>query len=88
LPEIAALTVIAISGRLVATESRTTPPSAAPRWSRSASTSVYLDSEMPAPQITAAEARKIASRTREGRDDMELSLGIEGTREVGTGLSR
>ena len=40
LPDTAAATVMAISGRLVAMLRRMTPPSAAPRCSRSASTSV------------------------------------------------
>ena len=40
LPDTAAATVMAISGRFVAMLSRMTPPRAAPRCSRSASTSV------------------------------------------------
>ena len=72
----AALTVIAISGRFVATASRT-PPRAEPKCSRLESTSVVSESWTPATQIAAAHARKINSCTREGREDtLAASRGI------------
>src|SRR5690242_4527554 len=62
-----ALTTMAISGRLVATASRIRPPSAAPRWSLVDSTSVWLDSWIPATQIAAAAMTKINNKTSVGR---------------------
>src|SRR4051812_9075575 len=69
LPDSDALATIAISGRFVASASRIRPPSADPRCSRVASTSVWSESWMPATQIAAAAAAKIASRTSRGSPD-------------------
>ena len=68
LPLSAALAVMAISGRLVATASRTTPPSAVPRCRRVERTSVWLDSEIPAIHTAAAAARKINAFAHRGSD--------------------
>src|SRR4051794_16937237 len=65
----AALATIAISGRLVATARRTSPPSAEPRCSRVASTSVWFDSWMPATQIATAAATNTTRTTARGRCD-------------------
>src|SRR5665811_606922 len=72
LPEIAiaVAAAIAISGRFVAMLSRITPPSAVPRCRRSARTSAWSDSLMPAPQITPADVRKTTSKSQAGRDDI------------------
>jgi hypothetical protein len=67
-PDSAALTVMAISGRFVATASTMSPPSALPMCSRSSSTSVVFESWMPATQVTAAAATKITIRSQRGRE--------------------
>jgi hypothetical protein len=69
LPDTAALTVIAISGRFVAIASMINPPSAAPKCSCSDSTSVWSDSWIPATQMAAAAATKINSSTGNARPD-------------------
>src|SRR3954454_12702005 len=66
-PDQAAPAVIAISGRLVAIASRMTPPSASPSPKRTEITSVVLESWIPATQITAADAAKMATRATIGR---------------------
>jgi hypothetical protein len=85
-PETAALTVMAISGRLVATARTMSPPSALPRWSRESRTSVVFDSWMPATQMTAAPAgvsqgRRVAPGHRTvlaHREDGVPVLGLPG----------
>ena len=67
---VAALTVMAISGRLVATASTTMPPIALPRCSFASMTSVVFDSWMPAIQITAAPATKISASMPRGSESI------------------
>jgi len=61
-PFAAAETVIATSGRLPATASRTTPPRASPRLKRRSRTSVVFDSAVPAIQVAIAPAAKTTTR--------------------------
>jgi len=61
-----ALAVMAISGRLVTMASSIKPPSASPRPKREESTSVVLESRMPATHTKAAAPTKI--RARMGRE--------------------
>src|SRR5947209_7536150 len=89
-PEAAALTVIAISGRLVAIASRTSPPSADPRCSRVASTSVWSDSCTPATQMRAAAPAKIATRAMRGRPDtrlLDVTIGVRQVSRCGAGTA-
>src|SRR3954470_2335924 len=58
---------MAISGRLVATASRISPPRAWPRCRRSARTSVLSDRKIPAIQMVAALATKTRSSAQNGR---------------------
>src|SRR5690349_1511802 len=74
LPASAALTVIASSGRFVATASRITPPSAVPRCHRVASTSVWLDNEIPAIQTVTAATRKMRMLSQRGEAAIEHVL--------------
>ena len=67
LPDSAALAMMAISGRLVATASRISPPSAEPRCSRVDSTSVWSDSWMPATQIAPAAPMKTITNSHDGQ---------------------
>ena len=60
LPLTAAEAVIAISGRVPATPSRISPPSASPRLKRSSTTSVLSDRNTPATHVAADATRKIA----------------------------
>src|ERR687889_781095 len=57
----AALTVMAISGRLVTMANRISPPKASPRPRRKESTSVVSESLMPAIHTKAAEPAKMSS---------------------------
>jgi hypothetical protein len=60
--------VIAISGKFVAMASMMTPPNAAPRCHRRASTSVVWESLIPATQITAAHTTNIVNSTSDGNE--------------------
>jgi hypothetical protein len=71
-PFAAAETVIAISGRLPATASRTTPPSASPSPKRRSMTSVVFDSAVPAIQMAMAPIAK--TRTSSGVESEPSSL--------------
>ena len=66
-PLIAAVTVMAISGRFVATASTIRPPRALPRCSRSSRTSVVFDSWIPAIQMTAPATTKMTTSSQSGR---------------------
>ena len=68
---------MAISGRLVATASRITPPSAVPRCSRVERTSVWFDSAMPAIQTAAAAATKISEVAHRGSDSTDLHSDVD-----------
>ena len=59
----AAALTIAISGRLVATANRISPPSASPSPKRESISSVVLESWMPANQMAHAEAMNTPPRT-------------------------
>jgi len=65
---IAAVEVMAISGRLVPTASKIVPASACPRWKRLERESVVSDSQMPAAQTIAAETTKMPTRAKIGRE--------------------
>ena len=65
----AALTVIAISGRLVAIARRMSPPSASPSPRRVASTSVVSESLIPAYHTASAARAKTATTAGSGRPD-------------------
>ncbi len=73
LPDIAADTVMAISGRLVATASTMSPPRALPRCSRASRTSVAFESWMPATHTTAAAATKMTTRRAKGNESTHRS---------------
>jgi hypothetical protein len=73
--ERAALAVMAISGRVVTIASSIRPPSASPRPRREESTSVVLESLMPATHTKAAAPTKISSKIGKDSDsNMQLLL--------------
>ena len=67
MPLAAAETVIAISGRVPAIESRTMPPIASPSLKRLSRASVVLARLMPATQVAADPAAKIRKRAGTAR---------------------
>ena len=68
LPAAAALTVMAISGRFVATARMISPPKALPMCQRASSTSVVFESWMPATHTTAAAATKTITTSQNGSE--------------------
>ncbi len=83
-PAVAALIVIATSGRLVATASTMMPPSALPSLSREERMSVVSASLTPAIQITPAHPAKIASKTgRLSLSNISSSLSVDDRRVAG-----
>src|SRR5664280_2748610 len=75
-------TVIAISGRVPAIESRIMPPSASPRLKRLSRASVLLARLVPAIQVATAPAAKTSPRSGQARLLIENVSALYGHRPV------